>query len=243
MKKVAQLLLPLANAVLLLAIVVGLPFAWILRDGLGSDSTATTGLAAVSRTLATFLLGPVILLMTAVVLLLRSRLPSKSAERNPMAIPAAIFLVLLAFSYGLSTWAAFGVGLYSVVLGPMLAVSNPRLRHRATVLTTMVLPLVALLLYYSLAIHMHQSLGGWPDQIGMDGFSDNLSIHADVAYFAFGSILLACLFALPVAALLCAAVPQLRVGLPYLAVYAISCAVAFTATQLAPDAFLYWWWD
>ena len=46
--------------------------------------------------------------------------------------------------------------------------------------------LLMLALFYSLAIHMYQSLGGWPTSIGERGFSSLLTTHAYIAtdYFA-----------------------------------------------------------
>ena len=40
---------------------------------------------------------------------------------------------------------------------------------------------MALLLFYSLAIHTHRSLGGWPEGIGESGFPPALSLHANIA--------------------------------------------------------------
>lgn len=239
----AALILPVVDVLLLLAVIAGLPFAWVLRDGLGPDSVTTTGLAAFSRTLAVYFVGPVILLLAALNLVLRSRIANSKVGRSSLAIPTAIFLALLAISFGLSDWASLAIGIFSVAIGPMLVIQNPKPSHRLTTIATTILPLVSLILFYSLAIHMHQSLDGWPDRIGMNGFSSSLTVHANVAYFAFGSIFFGCLFVWPVALLLCAAAPKLRPGLPYLEIYAVTCLVAFAVSQMAPDDFLYWWWD
>ncbi|MDA0375337.1 MAG: hypothetical protein O2865_16260 [Planctomycetota bacterium] len=48
-------------------------FAWILRDGLGPDSTTSTGLEAVSRTFWTFWWGPSGLLLAGLWLLATKR--------------------------------------------------------------------------------------------------------------------------------------------------------------------------
>jgi hypothetical protein len=61
------------DGLLLLAVIAGLPFAWILRDGLGPESETTTGLAAIARTLTTFYIGPVIFLLAALGIFIRRR--------------------------------------------------------------------------------------------------------------------------------------------------------------------------
>ena len=104
-------------------------------------------------------------------------------------------------------------------------------------------PIASLGLFYSLAIHMHRRLGEWPRVIGDQGFPRDLVVHADVAQFAFGFVLLVSIFAWPLAVLLCACAPRLRPGLRYLGIYALTCGLAFGAMGLAPDPFLDWWWD
>ncbi|PYX49616.1 MAG: hypothetical protein DMG76_36915, partial [Acidobacteria bacterium] len=50
-----------------------------------------------------------------------------------------------------------------------------------TGITIAALPgVVMLALFYSLAIHMHQSLGGWPTSIGERGFPLALVIHSAI---------------------------------------------------------------
>ena len=104
-------------------------------------------------------------------------------------------------------------------------------------------PIAALSLFYSLAMHMHRSHGGWPVTFGDEGFPQGLAMHTDLAYFTFGSLLLACLFIVPIAILLCACVPRMRPGMGYLGVYALTSGAALGAMMLAPDPFLSWWWD
>lgn len=58
------------------SVICVLPFAWILRDGLGPDSVATTGLAAVSKALMHFYIGPVILLLISLDLAIRGFVPA-----------------------------------------------------------------------------------------------------------------------------------------------------------------------
>ena len=109
--------------------------------------------------------------------------------------------------------------------------------------TALLHPLACVGLFYSLALHMHRRLGSWPESIGEIGFPDGLILHAHVAQGAIGALLLCTVFVLPLALLFCASVPQLRSCLRYLVVYGISSIAAVGIMQLAPAAFLYWWWD
>lgn len=104
-------------------------------------------------------------------------------------------------------------------------------------------PLAALSLFYSLAIHMHRSLGEWPETIGDKGFSPDLVMHSNIAQLTFGALLLACIFIAPIAILLCTCVSRMRPGLRYLGIYTLTSGVALGAIMLAPDGFLKWWWD
>jgi len=98
-------------------------------------------------------------------------------------------------------------------------------------------------LFYSLAFHMHHSLGGWPTSIGEIGFPAPLVTHGNIATTYFGVLFLVSIFVWPVAFLLCLLVRRWRVYLYYLGVYALACLVCFGAMLLAPAPFLNWWWD
>ncbi|HPF13579.1 MAG: hypothetical protein H6829_12010 [Planctomycetes bacterium] len=104
-------------------------------------------------------------------------------------------------------------------------------------------PLLALGLFYSLAGHVHQRLGGWPEQIGTDGFPAILVNHTELAWHAFGSLILGLLIGLPLLALGSFTLPNLRQARPVLACYALVGLAAMVAMQCAPEAYLYWWWD
>ena len=131
---------------------------------------------------------------------------------------------------------AFGIGL-------ILVARTTEPPGRIAVAAVAFHPIASLCLFYSLAIHMHQSLGEWPHVIGDQGFPQGLVVHADVASFTFGTLLAACLFVLPIAVLLCACVPRLRFALRYLGMYALTSGTTFGAMLLAPEPFLSWWWD
>ena len=70
------MLLALVDLILGLLIICVLPFAWILKDGIGPDSVATTGLEAVSKCLMSFYVGPAILLFGFLDQLLRIGVPA-----------------------------------------------------------------------------------------------------------------------------------------------------------------------
>ena len=106
------------------------------------------------------------------------------------------------------------------------------------------LPGVSMLaLFYSLAIHMHHTLGGWPLSIGERGFPPALVIQATVTV-KFFMVLVLSLFTLPVPILACLLVERWRRFAVYFAVYAAVVIFCFVLTQIAaPAQFLYWWRD
>ncbi len=113
---------------------------------------------------------------------------------------------------------------------------------RSALLVALAVPIGALVLFFTLALHMHRSLGGWPETIGNRGFPEGLLQHESAAFTAFGILVVGLLLS-PVALLLCAAAPRLRSGLSPIATYAAASIAALLLTNLAPDPFLYWWWD
>jgi hypothetical protein len=135
------------------------------------------------------------------------------------------------------------LGVAAVAAGPILGARPGASRSRLATAAAAFHPVVVVGLFYSLAVHMHRQLGGWPDRIGDAGFPDALVLHADVAQGAFGALLLGGMVALPCAVIFCACVPSLRSGLRYLGVYGVLSLVAVIVTQLAPAPFLSWWWD
>ena len=98
-------------------------------------------------------------------------------------------------------------------------------------------------LFYSLAFHMHQSLGGWPTSIGERGFPPALVTHSTVAADVF-SVLVLSLFVLPIPILVCLLIERWRRFTVYFAVYAGVVLLGFVLTQFAaPPQFVYWWRD
>ncbi len=98
-------------------------------------------------------------------------------------------------------------------------------------------------LFYSLALHMHWSLGGWPTSIGEQGFPAFLIAHANLTIYFFIALVWLGIFVLPVAILVCLMRPRWRRMVPYFALSAFFFLACWGVTQLAPAPFLYWWWD
>jgi hypothetical protein len=86
------MLLALVDLILGLLIICILPFAWILKDGIGPDSVTTTGLEAVWKCLMSFYVGPAILLFGFLDQLLRIGVPAD----KPRSKKASIILWLVA---------------------------------------------------------------------------------------------------------------------------------------------------
>lgn len=111
-----------------------------------------------------------------------------------------------------------------------------------------VLPALAMLgVFYSLAVHMHHSLGDWPSFYGTRGFPSLLTLHAELAGEYFGALLLIFIFGWPIVVTVTVSASmrrwRWRGARAYLGVFAVTCVVCFEATMFAPSPFLSWWWD
>ncbi len=138
---------------------------------------------------------------------------------------------------------SLAAGAALVAVGPVLAARAAEPPGRLALAASAFHPLLFLGLFYSLALHMHRRLDGWPRRIGFGDWPEGLVVHAKVAQVSFGALLLGGLFVWPVAVFVCACVPGLRPGLRALGVYALVSVAAVALMQLAPEPFLYWWWD
>src|SRR5882724_12986488 len=98
-------------------------------------------------------------------------------------------------------------------------------------------------LFYSLALHMYWSLGGWPTSMGERGFPAPLLVHVNVTVYFFIALILFGTFVLPVAILVCLLRGTWRRFIPYFALYALLFGICWAVMQLAPEPFLYWWRD
>jgi len=117
-------------------------------------------------------------------------------------------------------------------------------RHSHVTLAAAVLPaLLMLASFYSLVIHLHYYLGGWPIGIGDNGFPRALIIHEIICVNFLIILVLGTIFVWPVIYVLCAAIRRWRVCLYYLGVYALSFLLCSGAMLLAPRPFWDWGLD
>ena len=102
---------------------------------------------------------------------------------------------------------------------------------------------LALGLFYSLAIHMHQSLGGWPQSIGTNGFPPALLMHIEIqgTYLSFLSLFT--IFVVPAIILVCLLVSRWRHLVVYFALQLVGLLVFLGQMFLAPKGYLNWWLD
>ncbi len=104
-------------------------------------------------------------------------------------------------------------------------------------------PLVMLVLFYSLAIHIHCHFGKWPAGMGDRDFPPSLVFHEHLSDFSFMGLLLFSAYVWPLAYVTCAVVRRWRAALYYLGIYALTFLVCFGTTLLAPGSFWDWWLD
>ncbi len=136
------------------------------------------------------------------------------------------------------------VGLLSLGYIVWLFATKTVRRLSAAVVGLAVTPsLILMFLIASLAVHMRLSLGGWPLQIGEEGFSPGLIFHAETTIYYFIFLLYLTLFLMPVAAVTCALISAWRGALNYLAISYVAYCCNWVLLLIMPDGFLYWWWD
>jgi TRAP-type C4-dicarboxylate transport system permease small subunit len=77
MRRVIQVL---ADTMLVFTVIALLPFAWLMRDGLGPETTTSSGIQAVSRCFMTFYSGPILIGLIALVVVCHCTGRMKQAE-------------------------------------------------------------------------------------------------------------------------------------------------------------------
>lgn len=102
-------ILALINSLLLLTLLGVVPFAWILRDGLGPDSVTSKGSDALARAFTTFYAGPALLCLGGLHFLVRHILNKQAGRGGKETFPLLILvsgalfggltLVLMAFMF------------------------------------------------------------------------------------------------------------------------------------------------
>lgn len=134
-------------------------------------------------------------------------------------------------------------GILALIVTVVAFRMRPAKQSRVAAAVAVIPALLMLAMFYSLAIHMRQSLGTWPTSIGERGFPTRLVTHANLATDYFSILVLFSIFVWPAAFLVCLFVRRWRVCVYYLGLYALACLVSFGAMLLAPSQFLNWWWD
>lgn len=90
---------------------------------------------------------------------------------------------------------------------------------------------------------MHQSLGGWPEKIGTSGFSPALLMHDQIQATYISYLLFFTIFGVSAFLLVFLFVPHWQHFLIYCLLHLVSLPVCYGLMQLAPEGYLYWWWD
>lgn len=130
------------------------------------------------------------------------------------------------------------------ILGFFLGVGLRRSPPSIPVVLLAALPsILMIVLFYSLALNMRLTLGGWPASIGTAGFPPALETHASIAGGYFGWMIVILFAGWPIGFLSCLLVRRWNAGLFYLGVTAISFAFGVGVMAVAPSVFLDWWWD
>jgi hypothetical protein len=152
------------------------------------------------------------------------------------------YFILMTHIFPLCAFAVIGWGTY-LLLRRQEDGSRLLVRGKSTMLCLLVPGAISLVLFYSLAFHMHQSLGKFPEVIGDRVFSPSLKLHGDWALGYFGCLFFFSLFACPFLVFLSATIKGIQPFAGYVAAVGISFWISFGLTFLAPADFLYWWWD
>ena len=101
---------------------------------------------------------------------------------------------------------------------------------------------LALGLFWSLAIHLYLSHGGWPEMRGTRSFSSALVLHANIQYNYLMLLSLLTLFVCPVMFLLCLFIKRLKKLIIYPSLQILGGILFFFQMLLAPDGYTAWLW-
>ena len=103
--------------------------------------------------------------------------------------------------------------------------------------------MLILIAFYSMAIHLYVSLGGWPNSIGTRGFSEALKTHASFQYHVVG-LGIPIFGGIAIAGLIIFSIPKkTRRLLPYFGIHLLCLLICFGLMALAPDRYWEWWLD
>ena len=125
----------------------------------------------------------------------------------------------------------------------LVAVVATELKERKWTFIIAVMPWsLALGLFWSLAIHLYLSLGGWPEMRETKGFSSVLLLHANIHYNYLMFLSLLTLFVCPVMFLLCLFIKRLKKLIIYPSLQILGGILFIFQMLLAPDGYTAWLW-
>ena len=122
-----------------------------------------------------------------------------------------------------------------------LVVTELKERKRTFIIAVMPWSL-GLGLFWSLAIHLYMSLGGWPEMRGTRGFSSVLLLHANIHYNYLMFLSLLTLFVCPVMFLLCLLIKRLKKLIIYPSIQILGGLLFLLQMLFAPDGYTDWLW-
>ena len=126
----------------------------------------------------------------------------------------------------------------------LVAVVATELKERKWTFIIAVMPWsLALGLFWSLAIHLYLSLGGWPEMRETKGFSSVLLLHANIHYNYLMFLSLLTLFVCPVMFLLCLFIKRLKKLIIYPSMQILGGLLFLLQMLFAPDGYTDWLWS
>ena len=148
---------------------------------------------------------------------------------------------------GLPAFVIGYLGVIPIAIAIFGVATGLRYRRRPTPRSIMLMAFVPaatfVLAITTLAIHMRVALGGWPGTIGNAGLQSALDIHAEIAMWIFGLLVIGTVWGLPIAALIVAAIRPARDAIFPISLCGLANLAAIGMMLLLPHAFLSWWWD
>ena len=126
----------------------------------------------------------------------------------------------------------------------LVAVVATELKERKWTFIIAVIPWsLALGLFWSLAIHLYLSIGGWPEMGGARGFSSVLLLHANIHYNYLMFLSLLTLFVCPVMFLLCLFIERLKKMIIYPSMQILGGLLFLLQMLFAPNGYTDWVWS
>ena len=102
---------------------------------------------------------------------------------------------------------------------------------------------LAIIIFYSVAIHMHIALKGWPTSIGTRGFPESLLFHVNIQGWYLSVLGIFTVFVVPIIILLCLIIPKWRHFSIYFLLQIIGLVIFLLQMSFAPDRYLDWFED